>query len=163
MVIACTLKTAPNCNWGSSKKRTLKPVYEPLLLSGVQTQGSRSEGKGAIWHYWPPLGTKHNLFDLESTLFQEMRDGTAMHSGEKERLDLFTTMGVNSGCQWSLPISHDWTGRGGSPGGEKGDRRLPSVQAADEVLLVCVCCNPWDVCHSSSWARTQNKFGIRRV
>lgn len=27
---------------------------------------------------WPPLGTKHNLFDLEGTLFQEMRwDGYA--------------------------------------------------------------------------------------
>lgn len=81
-------------------------MYVPLLLSGMRTQGSRSEGKGVIWRrresldqdelpYWPPPGTKHNLFDLKDTLFKEMRDGMAMHIGEKGRLDLFTTMGVN--------------------------------------------------------------------
>lgn len=70
-----------------------------------------------------------------------------MHSGEKGKLDLFTTMGVNSGL-------HEWTANGAclslmtGLGGEEalrerqGARRLPSVQAADEVLLVCVCCNP---------------------
>lgn len=143
------------------KKRRLKPVYVPLLLWGVQTQGSRSEGKGAIWRRrgsldqgellnWPSLGTKHNLFDLEGTLFQNMRDRTAMHSGEKGRLHLFI-IPFRAGwvdCKWSLPTSHDWTGRGGSPGEGWGGRRLPSVQAADEVLLVCVCCNPWAVCQN---------------
>lgn len=60
-----------------------------LLLSGMQTKGSRSEGKGVIWRrresldqdelpYWPPLGTKHNLFDLEGTLPRDERwDGYA--------------------------------------------------------------------------------------
>lgn len=87
-----------------------------LFLSGMQTQGSRSQGKGVLWRrresldhgelpYWPPVGIKHNLFDLDGTLFQEMRDGTAMHSGEKGRLDLFTTMCVNSGL-------HEWTANG---------------------------------------------------
>lgn len=63
-----------------------------------------------------------------------------MHSGEKGRLDLFTTMGVNSGL-------HEWTANGAclflitGLGGEEalgdreGGRRRPSVQA-DEVLLV---------------------------
>lgn len=126
----------------------------PLLLSGVQTQGSRSEGKGAIWRRresldqgellnWPPLGTKLNLFDLEGTLFQEMRDGTAMHSGEKGRLDLFTTTGVNSGLHEGTANGACLflkTGLGGeeAPGERGGGRRLPSVQAADEVQLVCL-------------------------
>ena len=83
VVVALILKTIPSCHVSSLKSRAQDQSNELLLFSGVQIQGSRSEGKKKwdggggreSWDQrdlsnWPTAGIKYNLLtDLKDGQF----------------------------------------------------------------------------------------------